>query len=668
MPLIKRISCIIGTAGHIDHGKTSLVKALTGIDTDRLIEEKKRGVSIDLGFAYMDFNDGLQSVENSGVKSWRAAIVDVPGHERFIKNMLAGVTGIDIVLFAVAADDGIMPQTREHLDIIHLLGVKKGIFVITKSDLVESSRLAEVKKDVELLIEDTLLKGSPIIPVSVVTGSGIPDLKELIRVNVIKSRRFSREGFFRLPVDRSFPVKGFGTVVTGTVASGSIGKGGEAIVFPAGSMVKVRGIQSLYLEADEVSAGERAALNLANISYGEIHRGFVIAAPELSLFAEKSRQRKHFNVDCFFEFLSRGSGKGRPQVKNKALLKVHHLTDETLATIQLSGAKGPNGSVSGRLILKKPLLMLKGDRFILRDPSINSTIGGGVVALPYLSGKLLQRFEKTKFPSSFESRIEETLGNLLPEKGVGFDSMELSLMLNTRIDALKGLITKNGGIGPEYGFTGEFIVNLKRFDALKNKIKDILTKYHKDHPMEAGVKEEELFKAIKSEITPLLTEQKSEALFKEILEGLLISEPVKREGPVLRLASHRAKAGGNELIIENKIMELLSEGGRGGGGFTSLNAADIMNLPFKKEDVARVLQYLQRNGAVVKLKEGSFISRANLDSAKEKLTDYIKAKGSIRASEFRDILGCGRKLAIEALEYFDKEKVTLRQGDMRTLR
>ena len=241
---IKHIACVIGTAGHIDHGKTALVKALTGIDTDRLAEEKKRGVTIDLGFAYLDLSGG------SAREPERAAIVDVPGHEKFIKNMLAGVTGMDIVLFVVAADDGIMPQTREHLDIVHLLGGKRGIFVITKSDLADPARLARVKGDIGHLIRNTALKGSPIVEVSAVTGNGIGELKALISALALESRRAPDNGFFRLPIDRSFPVKGFGTVVTGTVASGSIKKGAEALLFPSGVSVKVRGIQSLYLDVD----------------------------------------------------------------------------------------------------------------------------------------------------------------------------------------------------------------------------------------------------------------------------------------------------------------------------------------------------------------------------------------------------------------------------------
>lgn len=643
MSLIKRITCIIGTAGHIDHGKTSLVKALTGIDTDRLAEEKKRGVSIDLGFAYMD-------LEGSEGEPVRAAIIDVPGHERFIKNMLAGVTGMDIVLFVVAADDGIMPQTREHLDIVHLLGVKRGIFVITKTDLAGPERLAEVRRDIGRLVRNTVLDGSPIVEVSTVTGKGLVELKGLIRALALESPRTSGDGFFRLPIDRSFPVKGFGTVVTGTVASGSIKKGSEALLFPCGVKVRVRGIQSLYLDAEEVSAGERAALNISNVAYGDIERGHMLVSPSLGLFADYALTGRHLNVDCLFEFLP-GS-----EPKERALLKVHHLTGETLAVVRLGETMQSGRRRPGRLILKKPLLMLKGDRFILRDPAINATIGGGVVVVPYLSPRLVRKFEK-KVSFSYEKPLD-MLQDLLPEKGVGLDLVEVGLMLNMRHDLIKGAI-EAGGV---FGLIGDFIVDIKRAGELKKKMVSYLTDYHREHPMEPGVSEDALFKAFKGEMSAGLDESKAETLFKEILKLSVAGGLVRREGPVLSLAGHRASLKNGDAVIENRIMERLS------GGFTSLNAADIAEMPFKKEEVGRVLQYLQRKGDVVKLREGVFVSGDNVRSAKEKLGAYIKAKGSVKASEFRDLLGCGRKLAIEVLEYFDKERVTLRQGDIRTLR
>ncbi|MEK7842071.1 MAG: selenocysteine-specific translation elongation factor, partial [Deltaproteobacteria bacterium] len=264
---------IIGTAGHIDHGKTSLIKALTGIDTDRLKEEKARGISIDLGFAYLDLPNGA-----------KAGIVDVPGHERFIRNMLAGATGIDLVLFVVAADDGIMPQTREHLDIMHLLGIKSGIFVITKIDLVDAGQINKVSEDIKALTKDTCLKDSPIIPISSATGSGIDNLKNLIVNEAKKVLPRPEGGFFRLPIDRTFSIKGFGAVVTGTVLSGNINKNADAVIISKRATVpkkvKIRGMQSHFKEVSAITAGQRAAINLSNISHTDIERGNMLVSSD----------------------------------------------------------------------------------------------------------------------------------------------------------------------------------------------------------------------------------------------------------------------------------------------------------------------------------------------------------------------------------------------------
>jgi len=378
----------IGTAGHVDHGKTSLSAALTGMDTDRLSEEKRRGVSIDLGFAHLD-------IEGEG-GSVRAALVDVPGHERFIKNMLAGTTGIDLVLFVVAADDGVMPQTTEHLDIVRLLGVDRAVFVITKTDLVDRGRVEEVERDVRALIKGTPLEKSAFTKFSAVTGEGLEEVRRAIQEALLTdgSGRGDRERPFRLPIDRSFAAKGFGTVVTGTMAQGSVKKGDEAFIFPTGASVKVRGIQSTRLDADEAASGQRAALNISGVSHRDVERGFVLASRELSPFLSAGSGSRA--VDCLFEFTP-----AFPSGRNKRgrLFKVHHQTDDTLAALQLSGGAGPSGRTAwGRLILHKPLLMMRGDRFIIRDPSINATVGGGVVFLSYLSKMAARGVTRTAFP------------------------------------------------------------------------------------------------------------------------------------------------------------------------------------------------------------------------------------------------------------------------------
>lgn len=646
---ISRVSCIIGTAGHIDHGKTSLVKALTGIDTDRLIEEKKRGVSIDLGFAYMDFKE-------AGAQGFRAAIVDVPGHERFIKNMLAGVTGIDMVLFVVAADDGIMPQTREHLDIVHLLGVKKGIFVITKADLAGADRIEDVKEAVRALIDNTTLKGSPIVTASVVNGAGIEELKSLIKKS-IEPRKELSSGFFRLPIDRAFAVKGFGTVVTGTVASGKVKKGEDVLCFPTGAKAKIRGIQSLYLNAEDISAGERAALNITGIDYKDMERGYILASPELQGFSDYAGSKRPLRLDCTFEFLKGKETRGKAATLRSKNLKVHHLTGESLARIQFPKGTEAGGRVFGRLVLQTPLLMLKGDHFILRDSSVNETIGGGVVHIPYLSRQSMPKMENAHAPAP-GAPMENILSGLLPERGVGFVRATLSLMLSMREAELTGSLSKAGML---FSPLGPYIVNVQRLEAFKKKLTDALSAYHKANPTEAGIKEEALFKAVQDDITAGLGREKGAGLFKDILEGLIAAKAVKREGSAIALYTHRPALQGKDALIENALLSLFKSG-------ESITTEELKKLPFRKEELDKIIAYLQRGGAIVRIREGCFVSGDFLGGSKAKLIEHIRAKGSIKASEFRDILGCGRKLAIELLEYFDKERVTLRQGDIRTLR
>ena len=650
MSHIETITCTIGTAGHVDHGKTSLVAALTGMDTDRLSEEKRRGVSIDLGFAHLDIDGGGKRV--------RAALVDVPGHERFIRNMLAGTTGIDLVLFVVAADDGVMPQTREHLDIVRLLGIDRAIFVVTKTDLADKERVEEVKKEVAALVSSTPLETSPFVAFSSVTGEGLEEIKKLLLSPSLRHReKRENDDFFRLPIDRSFAPKGFGTVVTGTVASGEIRKGDEAVCFPTGVLVKVRGIQSTHLDAAVVSAGQRAALNISGVGHREIERGFVLAAPALAAFsAARSRTRM---VDCLFE-LSAAFPMGR-NIRDR-LFKLHHMTDETLVAMQLPGRgePGERQMAWGRLILRRPLLMMRGDRFILRDPSVNATVGGGIVFVPYLSREAARGTARTAFPERADARAAtddaEALKTLLAGRPA-FEKRTLSLMLNLSEPRLDRLVEGYSGAVA----IGGYVAGPERAAEMERAMTASFSSFHASHPEEAGCGDEAVLAAVR----PLfagLSKQLANGLFKEILSGLVSRGLVIREGGLLRLASHCAALSGVDGRIEEALLKLLSSGIR------PPLPEEIAGLGFKKEDVSRVMAYLQRSGAVVRIKEGAWVSSDAIGEAREKLTAFIKAHGKIRASDFRDLIGCGRKLAIEILEYFDRERITLRSGDERTLR
>ena len=353
---------VIGTAGHIDHGKTSLVRALTGQDTDRLKEEKARGISIDLGFAWLDAPDGE-----------RTGIVDVPGHERFIRNMLAGAHGVDFVLFTVAADDGVMPQTEEHLDILHLLGVSRGVFVITKTDLADAARIDAVREEIEVLALGSTLEGAPIVPVSSATGAGLDALRDVLAAALAASAPVARAGRFRLPIDRAFVVRGHGTVVTGTAIAGTVRDGDTVCLQPSGELVRVRGVEVHGAAVAAAGAGQRVALNLAGVERCELARGHVVCDPRLARLTQR--------LDADVEIRPAA----RKPVASHTRVRVHVGTAEVLGKLVVLGGASlaPRTRGWAQLVLGEPVLVARGDRFILRDETARRTIGGGIVVNPF---------------------------------------------------------------------------------------------------------------------------------------------------------------------------------------------------------------------------------------------------------------------------------------------
>ncbi|MDP2681591.1 MAG: selenocysteine-specific translation elongation factor [Deltaproteobacteria bacterium] len=644
---------IIGTAGHIDHGKTSLIKALTGMDTDRLKEEKERGISIDLGFAYLDLPDGT-----------KAGIVDVPGHERFIRNMLAGATGIDLVLFVVAADDGIMPQTREHLDIMHLLEIKSGIFVITKIDLVDVGQINKVSEDIKTLTKDTCLKDSPIISVSSATGSGIDNLKNLIINEAEKILQRPEGGFFRLPIDRTFSIKGFGAVVTGTVLSGNINKNADAVIISkratAPKKVKIRGMQSHFKEVSTIAAGQRAAINLSGISHTDIERGNMLVSPDMDMITDIA--------DVSFEFLN----STKKPIKNYSIFKLYHMTDETMANVSFAGVNEvrPGAKVFGRVRLKEPMAMMRNDRFILRDHAINATIGGGRVLLPYpenVAVTFMLRDKRRLKPATTQDRqrqyqvldsqdLSKILISILSDKDTfGIDSHAIRLMLNISEKGLEDLIASNKG-EEEIVLIGGKLVLKQRINEMEQEVIHIINNYHKQMPGDIGIEEDNMAKAFKGAVP--------KAILQVVLGGLINCGKIARTGKVFSLPSYRRVTQGLDKEIEDAILSAFSS-----RHFDPVKMDEaLQSHSCKKEDIKKVFQLLIKRGIVVKITEDSYISQAKLDEAKDKLTRWVDDKGKIKAAEFRDVLGCGRKFAIELLEYFDKEKITLRSGDYRVLR
>jgi selenocysteine-specific elongation factor len=630
---------IIGTAGHIDHGKTALIRALTGQDTDRLKEEKERGISIDLGFAYIDLPNGE-----------RAGIVDVPGHERFIRNMLAGAHGIDLVLLVVAADDGVMPQTEEHLDIVHLLGVAHGVVAITKADLVDAPRLAAVREEAEILLAGTTLQDSPIIPVSSVTGVGLDALRQSIEQRLAGYKRVAPNGYFRLPVDRSFVMHGHGTVVTGTAIAGAIHPGDAARVLPGGEEVRVRSVQVHGHEVPEASFGQRVALNLAGVERGDLQRGHVICDPRLDRVTER--------FDAWVEIRPAA---GRP-VQSHEAVRVYLGTAEVLGKlIRLDGKDelAPRQSAFAQLVMREPLQALRGDRFILRNQTAQRTIGGGIVVHPFA-----QRHRRGAVPlealevlraSSAPPGVVRALLEVEPDFAVApeFLAQAGALSLDAVRDALSGDTTLRALPDTE---TMAACTTKEKWETLRAAVVKSVGDYHRQKPLVPGMEMESL----RSQIAPGL----SPKAFRAVLDALVAENVIARTESLLRLPSHRVALQRDEERVAARAEEILAA-----AGFTPPDLKQVETaLGIARPRLQAILQQLEREGRVAKIAEGLYFARAPLDRARALLSAHATEHGDINAATFRDLLGASRKFSIALLDYFDRTGFTLRVGDVRKLR
>ena len=630
---------IIGTAGHIDHGKTALIRALTGQDTDRLKEEKERGISIDLGFAYMDLASGE-----------RAGIVDVPGHERFIRNMLAGAHGIDLVLLVVAADDGVMPQTEEHLDILHLLGVAHGIVAITKADLVDAASLVAVREEIEILLAGTTLEGSPMLPVSAVTGMGIDALRATINDHLAGYQRVAPLGYFRLPVDRAFVMHGHGTVVTGTAVAGTIHPGDAVRILPGGEEVRVRSVQTHGHEVAEATFGQRVALNLAGFERSDVQRGHVVCDPRLDRVTDR--------FDAWVEIRPAAA---RP-VESHEVVRVYLGTAEIIGKlVRLDGQKtlAPRHSALVQLMLREPLHAVRGDRFILRNESAQRTIGGGVVVHPfarrYRRGAVpLEAFEALRTASSPAAVVQgllrvETDFAVTPEflaqaGGLSLEGVRETLRSGTSIRAL-----------PDAEHLAACTTN-EKWDALRRATLVALEEYHRQKPLVPGMEMESL----RSQIAPDL----SPKVFRAVLDALVAERVLVRDDSLLRLPSHRVA-----LRRDEEDVAMRAEGLIAAGGFTPADLKQVeAALGVPRPRLQAILQQLEREGRVAKVAEGLYFAREPLERARTLLRTHVAAHGEINAATFRDLLGASRKFSISLLDYFDRTGFTLRVGDIRKLR
>lgn len=620
-------SVILGTAGHIDHGKSSLVKALTGVDPDRLKEEKERGITIDLGFANLRYPDGLS-----------VGIVDVPGHERLIKNMLAGAGGIDIVLMVIAADEGIMPQSREHLAICELLKIKAGIIAVTKSDLVDAEWLNLVMDDIRTFVKGTFLAGARMIPVSAKTGIGIDTLKDAVKDVALTVRPKLTEGLFRLPIDRVFTLKGFGTVVTGTALAGAITADSAVEILPSRIGSKVRGLQSHGAMVEKAYAGQRIGINLQGVDRDLLKRGDVVVLPD--------RFTPTKSIDAKLEILLNA-----PEVKNRSRVHFYAGTAETIARIVLydRDSLNPGESCFCQFRLEDPVVALSGDRYIIRRFSPLETIGGGEILDPqplkrrkgagtgdltvYESGSPEDRIEtkirRAGFNGFTAAAIEGWLSGNLPD-------------IHGALDRLlkKGILVKSHNLL----FHGD------TFDAFKKLANSLLTAFHKAHPLKAGMPKEELKAAMKIDLR----------VFNSLIEKM---DDVVVEKEMLRLGSFAVALSGGNLGLKDKILEVLEKEGLQPSSRQELG----LKIALGDKELADLLRLLTSEGALVRINDSMYITAPHYKKMLGRLKDFFTKKNDMTIAEFRDILGTTRKYALPFLEFLDSHRITLRVGDTRKL-
>jgi len=629
---------ILGTAGHIDHGKTALVKALTGVDTDRLKEEKERGITIELGFTFLDLPSGT-----------RLGIIDVPGHERFVKHMVAGVWGIDLVALVIAADEGVMPQTKEHLDICRLLGVKEGLVVLTKVDLVEQELLEIVKEEVMDITKGTFLEDAPIVPVSSVTGEGISELIGSVDRLSKEIEGRSSDGLFRLPVDRVFIMKGFGTVVTGTMVSGKVSLGETVEVLPPGLEGKVRSLQVYNRSVEEAVAGERTAVNLQGVESSAIARGNVLVRPKTLVPTQL--------LDVYLEYLPMAS----QPLKHRTQQRFHIGTHLAMASIFLLDREelAPGEGSFAQLRLDQPVVALPQDRFVIRGSGTIQTLGGGVVldSQPVKHRRYVQTVLKDLIllrDGTGEQAIGHhilcagmtgiTFGNLLNR--VAMPPQEIQSVLKKMAERDQILL-----VDPEK----LKVIEMGQYERLKEMTLAQLKEFHQRFPMKTGLAKEELRTKLPMEVDI--------KLFQILMNGLIQSKEVVSEKDKIRLSQHHVSSADKKGLFKRVEDAILA---------AKLQPPSPKELSLEwseeEEEVLAVFEHLLHENVLVKIKSGIYFHRVHFENLKEELINYLRKHKEISTPQFKEITGASRKYTIPLIEYFDQIKLTLRLGDKRVLR
>jgi selenocysteine-specific elongation factor len=638
---MKRI--IVGTAGHIDHGKTALVKALTNIDTDRLKEEKERGITIDIGFADIE----LDSVH--------IGIVDVPGHERFVRNMLAGVHGIDLVLIIIAADEGIMPQTREHFEICRLLEVKAGIVVLTKSDLADADLHEIVIQDTIDFVRGSFLEGAPIISVSARTGAGMEQLKDALRSAAEEAQPRDENAVTRLPIDRVFSVKGFGTVVTGTLIGGRIAIGDEMQILPGNHKpARVRGLQVHGKTISEAQAGERTAVNLQGLDIEDVTRGQVAATS--GRFIASSL------LDVDLEVLASSPRR----LRSRAKVRLHIGTAEVLARVVLLGETElrPGSRAFAQLRLETPVLALPGDRFIVRLNSPAVTIGGGRVIdslpekhRPRARATILENLRalgSTDETGRIGTLIEMSGDLGMTQAGLAARSGSIDAAITVALDQLSAM----GSIVKTEEPTSH-VISAKSFEVLARSATELLDEYHRENPLEAGMGREELRERLFAHLPP--------AIFRAVIARRAEQGVIALERELVRLRSHKVELAENELRFKDQLSQLYLE-----AGLNPVPLNEGVEQIARQVDVATqrgqiFARMLLSAGVLVPIADTVF-HRQVLDHLIEKVQKFKTDRGSrIDVASFKELAGLSRKYAIPLLEYLDRIRITRRAGNEREI-
>ncbi|MBI4886126.1 MAG: selenocysteine-specific translation elongation factor [Acidobacteria bacterium] len=629
---------IIGTAGHIDHGKTALVKALTGEDTDRLKEEKERGISIELGFAHLDLPDGT-----------RAGVIDVPGHERFIRTMVAGSHGVDLVLLTVAADDGVMPQTVEHVDILHLLGVTRAVVVITKIDLAAPARVRDVQDDISRLTAGTSLEGSPVVPCSSTTGAGLDHLRSAIVDALQRIDKAPPAGYFRLPVDRVFALRGHGLIATGTALQGEVNTGDRVRGLPGGELFRVRSVQVHGQPVDAATWGQRVALNLSGAERASLDRGQTLCDERLTLTSDRFDARVEVRPAA------------AAAVVSHQRVRVHLGTAERLGKIVvLDGTDHvePGHSAFCQVTFAGPLQALHGDRFIIRDETAQRTLGGGVVVHPW--------------PQAHR-RGEPDLDATLRVLHTGDPVRRAELFLDggaefaTPLDPIVQFLNLRAGEALEHlraaaavrtiSLDGDdLFTTARKWDALSEALVAALGEFHGAHPLEPGREME----AVREQL-PMAVASK---VFRAFVDALAAGRVIARDGSLLRLPDHTVSLPPEERQAADQITRLLAR--------TPLSPPDVPQIAqetgIDRATLTQVFRVLEREGSVVRVAAGLYFLRESVDEVVRTLREEFSDRDEITPAAFRDRFNTSRKYLIPLLERLDVEGVTVRIGDRRRLR